>query len=221
MLYFKKRGVGNVYRIRFAPYLCNNDMEPKELNCMRVYSDDWDMIRMFLRQHNFDIKNSPIENISYEKAKSEDQKGQYQLKIRKFYSNEDNQIHDIVTSDHLLSLAVDYCTNELGSFSLFGPCIIRKEYQVIKIVSDILESLPYTQILDHLLMDDNSVGNPYDTSWMEVSKDMDGFMNATPNVWDTYDLSYIYELIDHGCNYDVMPMTLEAYVKAFVSAVLR
>lgn len=207
-----------MYRIRFAPHKANFKITPQELQCMRVYSEDINLIHQFLYQHNFDINNSPIEMVSDEHA-NEDALDRYSLKIRKFQSNEDKQIHEVATSDHLMELAVDYVTNELGTFLLFGPTIIRKDIQVIQIASDILESLPCTQILDHLLMDDDSVGDPYDTSWMIVSKTLEEF--AASKDWDNCDLSYLYEMIDRECDNDIMPITLEAYVKSFVFSVLK
>jgi hypothetical protein len=208
-----------MYRIRFRPYRINYKIgDDNTLACYRVYSQDMTMMQMFIKQHNFDPQQTYIENIPDELA-GEDDLDAHELKFIRLQSNEDNTVHQIVTSTHLFDLAVDYVTNELSNFLLFGTTILRRDIQAIDVVVKCLESLPYTQILDHLLMDDQSTYNYAldDTSWMNVKKTIDQ-ITKTPD-WDAYDLSFLYELIEQGCHGDVMPITLEAYVKSFVELI--
>jgi len=208
-----------MYRIRFRPYRINYKISDNNtLTCYRVYSQDMTMMNLFIKQHNFDPHQTYIENIPDDVA-GEDDLDVHELKIFKLQSNEDRSIHEIVTSPHMFDLAVDYVINELGSFLLFGTTILRRDIQVIDIVVDCLESLPYTQILDHLLMDDQSTYHyaMEDTSWMNVKKTIDQITD-NPD-WDAYDLSFLYELIEQGCHNEIMPITLEAYVKSFVELI--
>ena len=214
-----------MYRIRFSPYTSyayggDNGKVKKIENWHRVYSDDIDLIYRFLYQHNFDPNASVIENIPREVAtSSEDHLSFYELDTMKLWSNDDKKFHEIVTSYELFNKSVDYVTNELAAFLLFGPTILRRDIQVIDLVVNCLETIPCCTILDFDLLDGDSISDTDDWSWKSVKKRMKQ-IQGEPD-WDANDLSSLAELIERECDNDIMPITMEAYVKAFVEYLVK
>ena len=213
-----------MYRIRFSPcsthYPDYNDSE-SHLQCHRVYSDDIDLIYRFLYQHNFDPNASIIENLSEKEANDEDvELEMHLLTVKKLWSNDDKKFHEVVTSDYLFELAVDYVAEELEGFLLFGPTILRRDIQVIDIITHCLETIPFCTILDLQLLEDDLLNDLSDNSWKAVKKRIDQIKNHHNH--DVYDNAYLYAILYDSCHYDkIMPITLEAYVKSFVDYVVK
>ena len=203
-----------MYRVRFSPYYTKNP-DRGGMHCYRVYTSDLGLMKLFLQQHKFDPEQTVIENVPYEVIQNEDkQQEDHWLSIQKIGSNIDHKIHEIATTTHLLTLACDYATNELTQCLVMGDAILRKDIQLIKLVSDILESLPMTEIVEHLLMDTQSVD---DMSWMIVSKTLEDFAEEPSDVGPHVHINEL--LCEEWEKSDMVPITLEAYVKSFVQII--
>lgn len=218
MLCYKNQGDGNMYRIRFAPYLTSpSSKEDKELNCIRVYHDDLDMIKLFLRQHGFDKTQTMIESIP-DTYGEKDFNGNY-LKYYNLKSIEDNQVHSIVTSDNLYDLAIDYVVNELNQYLLFGEVIMRDDIQIISIIQNLLSEIPFTDIIDYELMDRDlddirSAYNRYHSD-----EYIDEFHESHMSTYNCANRTLGDQLIAASSKDGVSVITLEAYVKSFVSLI--
>ena len=208
-----------MYRIRFAPYPLNYKTAHPELQCCRVYSERLDEIHMFLRQHNFDVNRTFIENIPGELA-NEDDLDEHLLHPYFMQSNQDKQMYQIYTSRRLVDLTVHYTSESLGDHLILGECILRRDIEVIQLIIHNLETLPFTEILDFNALDGNSINDICDTSWMIVAKTIEQIVdNPSGDVTDT---SGIFEMLSNEIRPDEpLPITIEAYVEAFVRIIMK
>ena len=206
-----------MYRIRFAPYLTTPTTQRKETDCSRVYSEDINEIHLFLKQHNFDLSQTFIENIPSDMAE-DDYLEDNLLRPYQMKSNVDKEIRTIMTTRNFVNLTVSYVVEELGQFLLFGETILRNDIQLIQLVREILGSMPCTTILDFDLLSGELLDYACNTDWMYVKKTIDQ-VTESPSC-DGQDLSELYEMIDRECNYDILPFTLEAYAEVFARIIL-
>ncbi len=207
-----------MYRIRFAPYLTSPSSEDnKELNCIRVYHDDLDMIKLFLQQHGFDKTQTMIESIP-DTYGEKDFNGNY-LKYYNLKSNEDNQVHSIVTSDNLYDLALDYVINEMNQYLLFGEVILRDDIQIINIIKDLLLNIPFTNIIDYELIDRDLVDTCTAYNKYHSDEYVDEFHESNMSTYKCVNNIMGDQLIAAFLKDGVSTITLEAYVKSFVSII--
>lgn len=208
-----------MYRVRFAPYQLSYRTASPQLECCRVYSDELNEIHMFLKQHNFDPYRTFIENISKEEA-NEDDVDEHLLKPYLMQSNQDQQMYKIYTSRRLIDLAINYTSECLGDHLILGECILRRDIEVIQLIIHNLETLPFTEILDFNALDGSSINDICDTSWMIVTKTIEQITdNPSGDITDT---SRIFEMLDGGLHVgEPIPITVEAYVEAFVKIIMK
>ena len=209
-----------MYRIRFAPFLTKpSSNENKELNCIRVYHDDLDMINMFLQQHGFDKTQTKIESIP--QAYGERDFNSNYLKYFNLKSNEDNKVHSIVTSDNLYDLAIDYVINELNQYLLFGDVIIRDDIQIINIIKDLLLNIPFTNIIDYELIDRDLIdtNSAYNRYYGDDDEYINEFHDANMSTCNIANNITGDQLLAAASKDGVSAITLEAYVKSFVSII--
>lgn len=210
-----------MYRIRFAPYLCNYYMANPELQCSRVYSNKLEEIHMFLKQHNFDENQTFIENIPTDVAEEDDLE-EHTLELYLMQSNEDGSLHQIYSTRRFIDLAVNYTAQRLNDTLILGECIFRQDIEVIKLITESLESIPCTEIADFNAANDQSVD---DCEWMIVSKNgmdllRDEEANGPSN--DVTDFTKIWESISRNIMPDApLPITIEAYVESFVQIIMK
>jgi hypothetical protein len=203
-----------MYRVRFAPKRINPHLPHQELNCERVYSENMYEIQQFLQAHHFDMNQTIIENVGPDDMKEDLGFEAHVLKEFRLWSNQDQKEYTIYTSNHLMTMAMDYAANEIGQFSLFGETILRRDIQIVNIAATCIANLPCCEVLDYLLLDDNSAD---DCSWMSVKKCLDDFDRGDVPDWNANDIGYIFELIsDESKIGEIQPVTLEAYVESFV-----
>lgn len=207
-----------MYRIRFSPYVTKIIPACPELACTRVYSEHLEHIQMFLKQHNFDPSRSYIENISPEEAEQDDLDDRT---LRKYFmgSNIDHCVHEIYTTPDLVQHANLKTSIKLGDHLLLGECILRRDIQLIHLIADVIEEIPYAEILDYQALDDKSVDDPYDTSWMIVSKSIEQILD-NPSSTPTSD-NICDEIERRTMPENLLPITLEAYVEAFVAIIMK
>lgn len=207
-----------MYRIRFAPYLTSpSSKDDKELNCVRVYHDDLDMIKLFLQQHGFDKTQTTIESIP-ETYGEKDFNGNY-LKYYNLKSNEDKQVHSIVTSDNLYDLALDYVVNELNQYLLLGEVILRDDIQIINIIKNLLSEIPFTNIIDYELIDHDLDDTRAAYNRYHSDEYVGEFHESNMSTFKCANNIMGDQLIAASSKDGIAVITLEAYVKSFVSII--
>ena len=210
-----------MYRIRFAPYLCNYYTANPELQCSRVYSNKLEEIHMFLKQHNFDENQTFIENIPTDVAEEDDLE-EHTLELYLMQSNEDGSLHQIYSTRRFIDLAVNYTAQRLNDTLILGECIFRQDIEVIKLITESLESIPCTEIADFNAANDQSVD---DCEWMIVAKsgmDLLRYEEANGPSNDVTDSTKIWESISRNIMPDApLPITIEAYVESFVQIIMK
>lgn len=209
-----------MYRVRFAPYLTHvPSIRNEGLNCVRVYTNDDKMIKLFLQQHNFDIQQTNVEYID----DTDDDLMMNTLEIYKLYSNDDKKVHEIATTQHLIELTIDYVANEINQFLLFGDIILRRDVPLINLIIDTIEKLPFGEIRDYELMDTDlidprTICNPHRNEFGEtVNYYEDGEYTSNTELRESRGL--LSEKLLCGMKNGVEAITLEAYVKSFVSII--
>lgn len=181
-----------------------------------VLTDDIEKMKLFLKQHNFDPILSTIDCVM---LKDHEGDGEFMLEPFILKSNYSPKEYTIMSNEHMIY----DCANEVASIMsgslIFGPSIIRDDLPIMKVISELVNELDYTYVLDHTLCDVS--GNPYSSAYEQFTKvgyPSVEFANKLSLIDDpaSYDDSAIYEAITAavGKGYP-LPFTLEMYVSYF------
>ena len=198
-----------VFRFRFSPKSVKDNFYDY---AYRVYAFKREDMDLFLKQHGFDTRLVHIECIPINEFDDDDD---HFLKSFKFRSNTSAEIYNIMTTDHFIKDAIDYTCAQLSDTLVFGPPIVRNDIEIIRLINDLMFSIPHAFILDHTLTD-GFTGEPYSKDWEKYIK----FYNPYQSLEDMDD-SYIYESIHNNSIDDlVQPITIEAYVSNFTQMIL-
>lgn len=179
-----------------------------------VLTDDIEKMKLFLKQHNFNCVESFIDCVMLK-----DHEGDEEFMLEPFIlkSNYSDKMYTIMSTEHMIY----ECANEVASImsqsSIFGPSIIREDVPIMKVISELIQELDYTYVLDHTVCD-SETGVPYSSAYEQYTKV--GY--PSPDAWllsnepATYDDSALYEAIIAavGRGYP-LPFTLEMYVSYF------
>lgn len=202
-----------LFKFQFAPLKTN-----KPGFSFKIYTQNQNMMELFLSQHNFDRDHVYIECISItqipetELNKLEDSI----LKVFRFKSNSSTELFHIITTDFLVSNAIDQTCSELSETLLLGPPSLRTDIEILNLVNELLNELPHVYILDHSLIDGDSgnldeIENENRYTNRVGSHLYDGFMLA-----EGCSDSLIYDsMYDSSSSGEVQPITIESYVNAF------
>ena len=202
-----------------------------------VYSKSYDDMILFMKQHGFtcfnQIKQVSIDDYYNNKFS--------QLKIRRFKSNKSDEIINIITSDNILLDLIEYTANEIETVSMFASSIIADfDVPIIKIINDLVFSLRYTYILDHMSIlseDMNETGtdniDPADISarYVKLPTDVNGghvtlseYLKDLKCPWRDFYEYTARELeyrMDRISDDDIMPITYDSYVSHCISSFLN
>lgn len=183
-----------------------------------VLTDDIEKMKMFLKQHNFE-QSSPFVDCVMLK----DHEGDTEFMLEPFIlkSNYSTKTYTIMSTEHMIY----ECANEVSSIMsqslIFGPTIIREDVPIMKVISELINDLDYTYVMDHTVCD-SSTGKPFSSAYEQYTKVGFPVVNHE-NAWlelsheaASYDDSGIYESITSavGRGYP-LPFTLEMYVSYF------
>lgn len=173
----------------------------------RVYAFNREDMDLFLRQHGFDIRYVHVEFIPINEFDDDEE---HILKLHKFRSNTSNEVYHIMTTSRFVDDAIDYTCLQLTDHLILGPPIVRNDIEIIKLINELMYSLPYVFILDHTLTDGFG-GDVYSGDWEKYIKFYDSEQSL-----ENMDDSYIYESMHNSSVIDKMqPITIEAYVSHF------
>lgn len=184
-----------------------------------VLTDDIEKMKLFLKQHNFDPVTSFVDCVMLKDHESD---SEFMLEPFILKSNYSTKTYTIMSNEHMIY----ECANEVASImsqsSIFGPTIIREDIPIMKVISELIQELDYTYVLDHTVCD-SSTGKPYSSAYEQYTKV--GFPSVEySSAWlnlshepAAYDDSALYEAITSavGKGYP-LPFTLEMYVSYFV-----
>lgn len=183
-----------------------------------VLTDDIEKMRLFLKQHNFDPLTSFVDCVM---LKDHEDDTEYMLEPYMLKSNYSTKTYTIMSTEHMIY----ECANEVASLMsqslIFGPTIIREDISIMKVISELIQELDYTYVLDHTVCD-SSTGQPYSSAFEQYTKV--GYPSAAySTAWlnlsnepAAYDDSALYESITAAVGRNQpLPFTLEMYVKYF------
>lgn len=169
---------------------------PSESMLIHIYAQTKYELCMFITQHS--LNNVTLDMIKFHKISDPnipkfDESDNY-LQPYQFGSNKDDTIYTIYTTEKILSDALSHVGEELSQELLMGSAIIKNEFGVIKLLNEMIESLPYICIHDYQVMC---------TEDSEIDDD------------------YIYNrLFNESTRLGIQPITIEAYVEEFTSLLI-
>ena len=185
---------------------------------IRVWSDEKELIDLFIKQHGFDISNIrqyvlPPGDIKGNKLIETDT----MLIVTHMKSNKDTTIHAVVTSDELLDEVTRLLADDLIDTMMFGETVARQDIKFVSDIIDTIESIDYASVCDWELIADDLVDRYYDESYFDED---DNRIHKDYNIPPT-DTSFIYDSLFHDrSNNTILPFTLEAYVHYFVQNII-
>lgn len=188
---------------------------------IKVFSNNRQDMMLFFKQHNIDINQVEVNYIPNEnfniKVDDDNILASYQFK-----SNQSNETFNIMTTERLISYALQLVGDHLSDACIFGSAIFRDDIEFIKVIQNLLGEIPHVQILDYGLLDDLNLTT--DTNWMYIKKDKLFDPDVEPDwVTNGVDAQDIYESLFDSCISDttVQPITVEAYVRGFAEMVMN
>jgi hypothetical protein len=183
-----------------------------------IYASTKDDMLLFLKQHNFDMRYVNIEYVD-DNRKILDS---YVLKTYHFRSNKSNEVFHIKTCESFVASAIATVGDHLSDTCIFGESIFRDDIEFIKVVTDLIDKLPFATVVDWSLLDGDSCNMMgYDNlSWMVVKKDLLFSENYEPD-FEHMDTSSIYDDLSQASDPDrIQPITIEAYVRGFAESII-
>ena len=188
---------------------------------IKIFSNNQQDMMLFFKQHNIDINQVEVDYIPDEnfniKVDDDNILASYQFK-----SNQSNETFNIMTTERLISYALQLVGDHLSDACIFGSAIFRDDIEFIKVIQNLLGEIPHVQILDYGLLDDLNL--TADTNWMYIKKDKLFDPDVEPDwVTNGVDAQDIYESLFDSCISDtaVQPITVEAYVRGFAEMVMN
>lgn len=181
-----------------------------------VLTDDIEKMKLFLKQHNF---NPELANIDCVMLKDHEGDGEFMLEPFIIKSNYSPKEYTIMSNEHMIYECANEVASIMSSSLVFGPSIIRDDLPIMKVISELVNELDHTYILDHTTCDE--AGKPYSSAYEQFTKvgyPAVEYANRLSLKDDPagYDDSALYESISAsvGKGYP-LPFTLEMYVSYF------
>ena len=186
---------------------------------IRVWSDEKELIDLFIKQHGFDLSNIkqyviPPGSIKDNKLIETDT----MLIVAHMKSNKDSTIHSVITTDELLDEITRMLADDMIDNMMFGETVIRQDIKFVSDIIDIIESMNYASVCDWELIADDLVDRYYDESYYDEDDSRIRKECLLPPPGDT---SFVYDNLFHDrSNNTILPFTLEAYVHYFVQNII-
>lgn len=198
-----------LFRFRFKSPGASDDMT------YFVLTDDIEKMRLFLKQHNFDPMASFVDCVM---LKDHEDDSEFMLEPFILKSNYSTKTYTIMSNEHMIYECANEVASILSQSLIFGSAIIREDVPIMKVISELINDLDYTYVLDHTVCDP-STGKPFSSACEQYTKV--GFPIANhSNAWcepASYDDSALYEAITSAVGKEYpLPFTLEMYVSYFV-----
>ena len=196
-----------LYRFRFqSPGMSDNLFH-------FVLTDDIEKMKMFLTQHNFQDTN-PV--VDYVKKDEHDDETEFMLRPFMLKSNSSDKIFHIMSTEHMMHECGNEIASRMSSALVFGPTIIREDVPIMKVISELINALDQTYVLDYTLCDP-ATGKPFSSAYEQYVKT--GY-RTTPYDYLTlteasYDDSALYETLTRISYDNPQPFTLEMYISYF------
>lgn len=134
---------------------------------------------------------------------------EYYAETYKFQSAQDRKVYTVITTREFLSKAVDDVADELSDALQFGPAALRGEISIFRTVVDLVDSLPYSAVLDADIAD--TLHDSYE-------------MGSERHDYDPYDPDFMPDrtftfnsMHDTSLQDGLQPITLETYVRTFTA----
>lgn len=175
-----------------------------------IWTENEEYINRFIQQHSLEkdaVYVTPILIDELEGIPSTMITESNELNEYYFKSNKDDSVHTIVTTEKIVSSAVEAVGKLLTDSLLFGDLVMREDIQFVKKISDLIEKLPYASIYDWSLLEEIP-GDGYYSDY--------AYSDYTTN-YKNYTVEEMFRRHKPG---QVEPITLEAYVHQFVKFIL-
>lgn len=195
----------------------------KNITDFAVFSHEKHELLLFMKQHNILINESYIEWITDEEFYSKYSNKEDLLRFYKFRSNKNNEVYNVMTSKYLLNYALQLVGDHISDNMIFGPAIFRDDIEFIKLISDLINKLPFIEIMDYELLDMDTIALHDSYEWKDVKHDK-LFNKDIDAIYDLFDTCYVYEALNEAFEKhedDIQPITIEAYIRAFVEYVIN
>lgn len=183
-----------------------------------VLTDDIEKMRLFMKQHNFDPTLSCIDCVM---LKDHEEDSEYMLEPFLLKSNCSSKIYTVMSNEHMIYECANEAASIMSSSSILGSTIIKGDIPIMKVISELVNELDHTYVLDHTLCDSDT-GKPYSSAYEQYTKvgyPVVEYSKAWLTLYQepaAYDDSALYESITGCVNKDYpMPFTLEMYVSYF------
>lgn len=182
-----------------------------------VLTDDVEKMRMFLKQHNFDPFKSVVEPVM---LKDHEDDSEFMLEPFILKSNYSPKWYTIMSNEHMIYECANQAASIMSNSLILGPNIIRDDIPIMKVISELINELDHTYVLDHTVCD-AATGKPFSSAYEQYTKV--GYPSVeyanTLSLTDepaAYDDSALYESITVavGRGYP-LPFTLEMYISYF------
>lgn len=182
-----------------------------------VLTDDVEKMRLFLKQHNFDPFKSVVEPVM---LKDHEDDSEFMLEPFILKSNYSPKWYTIMSNEHMIYECANQAASIMSNSLILGPNIIRDDIPIMKVISELINELDHTYVLDHTVCD-SATGKPFSSAYEQYTKV--GYPNVeyanTLSLTDepaAYDDSALYESITAavGRGYP-LPFTLEMYISYF------
>ena len=203
----------SIFKFKFKPLNVKNDNMEYE-----VFTDNRKFMDIFLRQHNFNIDNVYIEIIDGCNGYNVNEVDVLSPFI--FRSNKTNERFVVVSTSRFVTDAIENVCSCISDVSLFNDVMFRGDVELIDVITEMINSLPYAAVINHALVTDD--GEFVSQYWERYTKSMtlctDGWEHPMGD-------EYIYEMMFEAYTSSTefkrpQPITIEAYVRNFRETLL-
>jgi len=177
-----------------------------------VWSENPEMMRMFLIQHGVDPNKARVQMFDMPKQYRAPvhNMGIYELNYYLFGSREDKSVHKVVTTEDIMNNIVTNVAIDLSAVMSLGAAALRGDIQIFEHISKLIDQLDFIYIKDGAIADSSSEDERY-----SCAKDYPYYENEAM----TRDDSYLYQrLYDSIYPNKLQAVTLESYVSIFTRA---
>ena len=185
-----------------------------------VMSSAIEDVYLFLKQHGFHDAKESIMIVPEEEFKPKDYS--HELRIVNFKSNKKPGTFHVMTSEDLITRAIENTANDLSDHSIFGEAILRTDVEFLKITGSLIGKLEHGFVMDFNLADESMLfnslenENQYKNQIMDMIAEYKNRIGApTEDIGSQTILQSLQDAVpdrDTGCIY---PITIEAYVSTF------
>lgn len=185
-----------------------------------VISRSIDDMNLFLKQHGFNNAHDAIRILPEDEFKPKDYS--HELRICIFKSNKQPGTFHVMTSEDLITRAIENTANDIADHSIFGEAILRTDIEFLKIIGSLIGKLEHGFVMDFNLADESMLfnslenENQYKNRIMDMISEYKNRIGApTEDIGSQTILQSLHDSCpdrDTGCIY---PITVEAYVSTF------